>query len=77
MRNEKIVYKHGPYFWNFHLNFLQNLGWPYKACIKTAKNGDFCGELLSENDFDAVLATFCCYDHGANASQAIQKITTD
>ena len=27
-----------------------------------------CEELLSENDFEAVSATFCCYDHGANAS---------
>ena len=26
-----------------------------------------CEELLSENDFEAVSATFCCYDHGANA----------
>ena len=32
-----------------------------------------CEELLSENDFEAVLATFCCYDHGANASEAVQK----
>ena len=30
--------------------------------IKTAKNGDFCEELDSENDFEVVLATFCCYD---------------
>ena len=27
---------------------------------KTAKNGSFCEELLSENDFEAVLANFCC-----------------
>ena len=27
-----------------------------------------CEELLSENDFEAVSATFCCYDHGTNAS---------
>ena len=31
------------------------------------KNGSFCEELLSENDFEAVLANFCCYDYGANA----------
>ena len=36
-----------------------------------------CGELLSENDFEAVLATFCCYDYGPNASDAVQKIATD
>ena len=33
-------------------------------------------ELLSENDFEAVLANFCCYDYGANASEAVQKIST-
>ena len=31
--------------------------------IKTAKNGGFSGELISENDFEAILATFCCYDY--------------
>ena len=36
-----------------------------------------CEELLSENDFEAVLATFCCYGYGANASEAVQKIATD
>ena len=41
------------------------------------KNGGFCEELLSESYFEAVLAFFCCYEHGANASEAIQKIATD
>ena len=36
----------------------------------------FCEELLSENDFEAVLASFCCYDYGANAPEAVQKIST-
>ena len=36
-----------------------------------------CEELLCENDFEAVLATFCCYDYGAYASEAVQKIATD
>ena len=26
---------------------------------------------LSEDDFDAVLATFSCYDYGANSSEAV------
>ena len=30
--------------------------------------------MLSENDFEAVLVTFCCYDHGTNASEVVQKI---
>ena len=38
--------------------------------------GGFCEELLSENDFEAVLATFCCYDYGSNASEGVQKIAT-
>ena len=44
--------------------------------MKTAKNGGFCEELLSENDFEAVLVNFCCYEYGANASKAVQKIST-
>ena len=70
IKNGKIVWKHEPYC--FHLN-LKYLGWLYRAYIKTAKNGDFCEELLSENDFEAVLVTFCCYDHGVKASEAVQK----
>ena len=38
---------------------------------QTAKNGGFFGELLSENDFEAVLVNFCCYEYGANASEAV------
>ena len=53
------------------------MGCPYKAYIKTAKNGGFCEELLSENDFEAVLVTFSCYNHGGNTSEAFQKIATD
>ena len=41
------------------------------------QNSNFCEELLNENDIEAVLATFCCYDHGAKASDAVQKIATD
>ena len=58
IRNGRIVWKHGPHCWYFHLN-LKYLGWPYRTYIKT------------------VLATFCCYDHGATASEEVQKITTD
>ena len=36
----------------------------------------FCEELLSENDFEAVLVNFCCYEYGANASEAVQKTST-
>ena len=33
--------------------------------------------MLIENDFEAVLAIFCCYDYDANASETVQKIATD
>ena len=49
----------------------------YKVYMKTAKNGDFCEELHSENDFETVLGTFYCYEYGAKASGAFQKIATD
>ena len=39
----------------------------YKKYIKTAKNGSFCEVLLCENDSEAVLVNFYCYDFGANA----------
>ena len=39
------------------------------------KNGGSCEQLLSENDFEAVLVNFCCDPYGANA-EAIQKIST-
>ena len=42
---------------------------------QTAKNGGFFEELLSENDFEAVLVNFCCDEYGVNASKAVQKIS--
>ena len=45
--------------------------------MKRPKNGGLCEELLSENDFEAALATFCCYEYGANSSEPVQKIATD
>ena len=44
--------------------------------ISIQKINDFCEELLNENDFEAVLVNFCCYEYGANASKAVQKIST-
>ena len=76
IRNGKTVWEHGPYCWYFPLK-LTYLGWPYREYIITAQNGGFCEDLLSENDFEAVLATFCCYNYCASASEAVQKINTD
>ena len=52
------------------------MGLLYREYIKTVKNGNFCEELLIENDFEAILVNFCCYDYGVNASEAVQKIST-
>ena len=76
IRNGKIVWNQGPYCWYFRVD-VKHLQWPYREYIKTAKNGGFCEELHSENDFEAVLAAFCCYDYGADASEAVQKIARD
>ena len=76
VRNGKIVWKHRPYCWYLCLN-LKCLRWPYRTYIKIAKNGNFRQELLGENDFETVLVTFCCYDHGAKAYEEAQKIASD
>ena len=55
---------------------LKYLGWTYEEYMKTAKNVTLCVELLSENDFEAVLANFCCHDYGGNISERVQKIST-
>ena len=60
----------------FHVN-LKYLGCPYKEYTKTPKNDNFPVELLSENYFEAVLATICFYEYGANAFETAQKIATD
>ena len=38
---------------------------------------NFSVKMTLRNDFEAVLITFGCYDYGANASEAVQKIGTD
>ena len=47
---------------------------------QTAKNGCFhlfSEEVLSENDIQAVLVTFCCYDYGPNAFETVANMHTD
>ena len=60
-----MIWKHGLSLVIFSLEF-EIFGVTIQ-CIKTAKNGSFCDELLSENDSDAVLVNFYCYNYGANA----------
>ena len=43
---------------------------------KQQNNGGFSEDLLSENGCEAFLVNFCCYKYGANASEAVQKIST-
>ena len=43
------------------MQLFKNLS-PNRKYIKTAKDGGFCEELPSENDFEAVLVNFCCYE---------------
>ena len=39
------------------------LNFPIQKIHQNSKNGGFCEELLSENDFEAVLVNFCCYEY--------------
>ena len=56
---------------------LEISGVAVQSIHQNRNNGDLCEELLTENDFEAVLVTFCCYDLGGKASEAVQKIDTD
>ena len=75
IRNRKIIWKYRAFLLIYFGLNLKYLEWPYREYIKTAKNGSFCEELLGKIDFEAVLASFCCYGYGANASEAVQKIS--
>ena len=38
----------------------------------------FSENIFREDNFEAVQrATRCCYDYGANSSEAVEKVTTD
>ena len=38
---------------------------------------DSSEDFFSEDDFNAVLAPFCCYDYSANSSESLKNIATD
>ena len=44
---------------------------------QNSKKWWLCEKLLSENDFEAVLAAFYCYGCGTNVYEAVQEIATD
>ena len=56
---------------------LEIYGVTLQRIHQNSKKWWLCEELFSENAFEAVLATFCCYGYGANASESVQKIATN
>ena len=54
------------------------LNFSYRKYIKTTKKGGFYERIayLVKMTLEAVLVNFCCYEYGANASEAVQKIST-
>ena len=56
---------------------LEISGVVVQRIYQNSKNDGFCEELLSENNFEAVLATLCWYKYGFNACEAVLKIATD
>ena len=62
--------------WFVLIIFLLDLKISGVAVQETHKNNE--KRLLSVRIFfDAVLATFCCYDCGANCSDAVEKMATN
>ena len=56
---------------------LETSGVAVRGIHQNSEKWWLCEECLIENDFEAVLAIFCCYDHGAYPSETVQKIATD
>ena len=48
-----------------------------KRTHQNSQNGRLWEELLSENDFEALLSTFCCYEYDVKPFEAVQNIATD
>ena len=48
-----------------------------KRLHEISKKWWLCEELLSENNFEAVLATFWCFDYCVNPSETAQKMAAD
>ena len=55
---------------------LEIFGVAIQKIHQNTKKWCLCEELLIGNDVEAVLVNFRCYDYGANASEAVQKIST-
>ena len=63
--------------WAVLLMFLLELEISGVVVLSIHQNSEEWWLVWGENDLEAVLATFCCYDHGAKASEEVQKIATD
>ena len=75
IRDGNIDLKHGPYCWYFWLN-VKCRGWPYRAYIK---NSEKCQLLLGFSQWKWLWGRFnhfFCYDHGAKASEEVQRFAT-
>ena len=55
---------------------LEIFGVAIQKIHQNTKKWCLCEEQLIGNDVEAVLVNFCCYDYGANAFEAVQKIST-
>ena len=65
----------------FLVCIMKNMAWPSIDIHKVVLLNNSSYNLFScdyvENNFEDVLATFCCYSYGANTSEAVRKIDTD
>ena len=78
----KLVYllDHSLETWVLLLIFsfeLEISGVAVQKIHQNSENWWLLGGIASENDFETVLAIFCCFDYGANVSEAVQKIPSD
>ena len=63
----------GTYCWYFRLN-LKYLECSYRAYIKTSKNIVAFVRIYLVKMALGLFYSFCCYDHGAKASEVVKKI---
>ena len=56
--------------WNFARVCTRNTSKQQKIAVSSEG-------FLSEDDFNAALAPFCCYDYSANFSESVENIATD
>ena len=72
IRNRKIVWKHGPYYWYFCMNikFLREY-------IKTVKITGCSENFLCGDEFDAISINSRFYSDDADLYESVKKTATD